>query len=509
MARTGHAEIAAAAAEPGPPRRRAARGLLLAMALLLPPAAWAAPDRVALVIGMGKYAALNQLDNPVPDATAVADTLETIGFDVTRALDVPLADLRKTMQSFAFESETADLALIYFAGHGVQVAGENFLLPVDADARTNADVQRQSVSLKDFLQTVDGARRMRIVILDSCRDNPLGGLIKNEGAAEPEPGGLAPATPERGTLVAFAAKDGQIALDGSGGNSPFASALVDKLPIAGLEISLMFRQVRDEVLQRTHNLQEPHTYGSLSGVPFYIAGPAKGQDRLPESDPVAAWASLRPQEEEQLAALATQGDTRSMVGLAYRKLNAAGGDFRPAEAVDLFSRAASAGSPVAEFELGKLYEKGIGVDPDPQKALELYRKSAAQDFPDALNDLGYLYFQGGLGLPVDRKQALAYFERAADQRHPEAQFNFAALIDDGLVPGKGPQDAAHYLYAALRSGNSSVLDILETRSDMFKLSTRKALQELLQENNFYSQGIDGQFGEGTKRGLRRAYGQEG
>ncbi len=491
------------------PALRASRRWLLALALVLPSAGWAAADRVALVIGMGDYASVGALDNPVPDAMAVADTLDKIGFDVTRALDLPLADLRTAMAEFAFEAETADLALIYFAGHGVQVAGQNFLLPVDVNARSNEDVQKQSVSLKDFLQTVDGARRMRIVILDSCRDNPLGGSIGTDASPAPEPGGLAPASPDRGTLVAFAARDGQIALDGAGGNSPFASALVDKLPVPGLEISLMFRQVRDDVLSRTQNLQEPHTYGSLSGVPFYLAGPAKGQDRLPEIDPVAAWASLRPQEEEQLAALATQGDTRSMVGLAYRRLNAAGGDFRPAEAVELFSRAAAAGSPVAEFELGKLYEKGIGVDPDPAKALELYRRSAAQEFPDALNDLGYLYFQGGLGLAADRKQALAYFERAADQRHPEAQFNYAALIDDGIVPGKGPSDAAQYLYAALRSGNSSVLDILETRSDMFKLETRKALQGLLQDNDFYDQGIDGQFGEGTRRGLRRAYGEEG
>ncbi len=141
---------------------------------------------------MGGYATLNALDNPVPDATAVADTLEGIGFDVTRALDMPLSGLRETMQRFAFEAETADLALIYFAGHGVQVAGENFLLPVDADAQTNEDVQAQSVSLKDFLRTVDGARRMRIVILDSCRDNPLGGGIEVGGPRAAEPGGLAP-----------------------------------------------------------------------------------------------------------------------------------------------------------------------------------------------------------------------------------------------------------------------------------------------------------------------------
>ena len=467
---------------------------------------WAAADRVALVIGMSDYATVPALDNPVPDAEAVADTLERIGFRVSRALNVPREVLTGTMDQFAVQAETADLALIYFAGHGVQVQGENFLLPVDADVRSNADLRAQAVSLAEFLETVDGARKMRIVILDSCRDNPLEGSITVD-AALTEPAGLAPASPERGTLVAYAAKDGQTALDGIGGNSPFAQALVDKMPVPGLEISLMFRQVRDEVLSLTHNLQEPHTYGSLSGVPFYLAGPAPGQESLPAADPVQAWASLRPEEEAQLLALASTGDTRSMVGLAYRRLNAAG-DFRPAEAADLFTRAADAGSPVAEFELAKLYEKGIGVDPDPERALALYRQSADQEFPDALNDLGFFYFQGALGLRVDKVKALDYFRRAADQKHPEAQFNYAALIDDGLVAGKGPEDAAGYLYAALRSGNAQVLDILERRSDMFRLETRKALQALLKTNAFYDQGIDGQFGEGTRRGLRRAYGEE-
>ncbi|MBE3637281.1 caspase family protein [Mangrovicoccus algicola] len=492
---------------PRPSPRRPAAAIaarLLGLALLLPLPA-AAAERVALVIGMGGYEALGPLDNPVPDARAIAGALAGIGFEVTQVLDAPLADLRAAMGRFAFEAETAELALIYFAGHGVQVQGENFLLPVDAAAASNAELQRRSVSLRDFLATVDGARRMRIVILDSCRDNPLGGGIAPEPGAAAPPSGMAPASPERGTLVAYAARDGQTALDGTDGNSPFAAALVEKLTVPGLEISLMFRQVRDEVLRRTANLQEPHTYGSLSGVPYYIAGPARGQDALPAADPVLAWASLRPEEEAQLVALAGAGDTRSMVGLAYRHLNAAG-DFRPAEAVTLFARAAEAGSPVAQFELGKLYEKGLGVEADPGRALDLYRASAAQEFPDALNDLGYLYFQGGLGLRPDRQQALAYFERAADQRHPEAQFNFAALIDDGLVPGKGPAEAARYLYAALRSGNASVLEILQTRSEMFGIDTRKALQGELSRNAFYDQPIDGQFGEGTRRGLRRAYG---
>lgn len=489
----------------------------VAMTVLAPVGASAA-DRVALVIGMGAYEHITPLDNAIRDATAIAGTLEDIGFHVTRAIDTPLDPLLRTLDDFAFRAETADLALIYFAGHGVQVQGENFLVPVDADVTSNRDIQRQSVSLKNFLQVVDSARKMRIVILDSCRDNPFGDsldLAAVEPAEDVAPGvatrgagGLAPASPDRGTLVAYAAKDGLVALDGQGTNSPFAAALIDKLPEKGLEISLMFRQVRDQVLRETNNLQEPHTYGSLSGVPFYLAGPADGQRGLSDSDPVTAWSSLRPEEEPQLVAMAEAGDTRSMVGLAYKRLNTAG-QFDPEAAFDLFSRAAAAGDPVAQFELAKLYEKGMGVPADRERALELFEASAAQDFPDALNDLGYMHYQGALGLPRDPRKALTYFERAANQRHPAAQFNFAALIDDGLIDDKGPEDAASYLYAALRSGSSDVLNILETSPNMFTLETRRALQAKLKEREFYTGAIDGSFGPGTNRGLRKAYGLEG
>jgi len=306
-------------------------------------------------------------------------------------------------------------------------------------------------------------------------------------------------------MVAFAARDGAKALDGAGNNSPFALALMDNLTKPGLEISLMFRQVRDEVLERTLNQQEPHTYGSLSGTPFYIAG-SEGESQVTNNDPKIAWADIRPEKEPALIALANQGDTRSMVGLAYIRLNSADNRYAPSEAVKFLTRASERGSAEAQFELAQLYEVGLGVEQDLVKALELYVQSAEQEYPDALNDLGFIYYQGGLDVTRDPKLGLEYFQRAADLKQPQAMFNVAALIDDGVLPGLGPLEAAGYLYQSLRSGSEQVYEILRDQPTMFKAETRKALQQRLSEYAFYTGAIDGDFGPGTQRGVRAAYG---
>ena len=156
--------------------------------------------------------------------------------------------------------------------------------------------------------------------------------------------------------------------------------------------------------------------------------------------------------------------------------------------------------------MARLYERGIGIDQNVEKAVEFYWKAAEQNFPDAINDLGFLHFQGGLGIVRDQKKAIGLFQKAADLRHPEAMFNIAALIDDGIVPGKTLKDSAGYLYESLRSGNGDVLKQLSENPRMFKKGTRVELQRLLAEKEFYEGALDADFGPATKRGLRKAYG---
>ena len=146
---------------------------------------------------------------------------------------------------------------------------------------------------------------------------------------------------------------------------------------------------------------------------------------------------------------------------------------------------------------------------DPARALNLYQAAAAQGQADALNDLGFLYYQGGLGVTPDQTRALDYFRQAADLRQAEAMFNYAVLIDEGQVPGETAEDTAKYLYSALRTGSEQVLTQLTTRPDMFRQPARKALQKLLKDNSFYTGPLDGDFGKSTQTALKKAFGLTG
>lgn len=496
---------------------RFALGLLASLFLLFSATFAEAGPRIALVIGMSKYQNIPALGNTVKDATAIAGELKTLGFEVNLSVDQPLTQLVQTINDFSFQSETADIAVVYYAGHGVELNGENFLIPVDIKITRPEQIASQAITLKSLLKSVENARKLRVVILDSCRNNPFADWPLQEVAKATSAdfqtgevtklrvGGLATPSVERGMLVVYAAKEGEVALDGEGGHSPFARALLTELPERNIEIGMMFRKVRDAVMKETKNEQEPHFYGSLSGVPFFLAGSDLNVASL--ADRKTAWSSLAPDQELQLASLVEEGNTRAMIGLGYMSLSPEKSRFKPVKAFELFSRASMQGDPEAMFELGKLYEKGIGTEQNFPKALELYRKSADLGFADAINDLGFLYYQGAAGLPRDQAKGVQLFLKAADLKHPQAMYNVASLIDDGVIKGKTPDDAAHYLYAALRSGVKDVLDQLTERPNQFKPATRKALQAVLAKNNFYAGSIDGSIGKGTQRSMRIAFGE--
>lgn len=486
--------------------------ILVVLSLVLPASAETrASDRVALVFGMADYQGIPALKNTINDANALADTLREIGFDVEVVLDGTREQMEDKLEGFAFRAETADLALIYFAGHGVSVQGETFLIPVDARVQAAKDIVQASVTMKDMLEALDGARKMRVLILDSCRDNPFPDVID---LRDPEvakglttgAGGLVAPSPARGTLVAFAASEGAVALDGTGVNSPFNEALRRHIVEDDLEIGMMFRRVRDDVLAMTDNQQEPATYGSLSGEPFFMAK-GEGDASLEGVEDLAlAWSKVRPDEQAQTIKLADAGDTRSMFSAAFTMLLPESKTYDPARAAGYLQKAADAGDPQAQFELAKLYERGIGVDTDLARALALYQAAADQDYPDAVNEMGFFHFTGSLGLQKDEAKALDLFRKAADLGQTEAMFNVASYADAGLVPGLGPEDAAALLYRALRGGSARALKALEEKPEKVSAATWKALQVKLKENGLYEGKPDGQFGPGTRRSIRAAYG---
>src|SRR5580700_11270697 len=187
------------------------------------PAVASAQERFALVIGNSNYQAVRQLPNAVHDATAVSNFLKSAGFDVTTALDLDQAGMRRAVQDFAQRLAGKDdqktVALVYFAGHGVQVDGENYLVPVDARITGAADIPLAAVRFADIMNTLEQiGKKTRLIFLDACRDNPFGA-----GSA---PHGLAIVSAPAGTLVVYSTSPGATADDGTGANSPFTEALL-------------------------------------------------------------------------------------------------------------------------------------------------------------------------------------------------------------------------------------------------------------------------------------------
>jgi uncharacterized caspase-like protein len=247
---------------------RAVAGFFLALFLMTLHSQPAhAAKRVALVIGISSYQAVPPLANPANDAAAVSGLFKQAGFDVIeQGRDLGIADMRKAIRQFSETSRDADIAVVYYAGHGIEVDGVNYLVPVDAKLKSDFDVEDETISLDRILRALDNAKRLKLVILDACRDNPFLKTMKRSIGTRSVGRGLAKIEPAMSdTLVAYAAKAGAVAIDGDGQNSPFATALVKYIAEPGLDLRIAFGRVRDDVVRSTGNRQEPFVYGSLGG----------------------------------------------------------------------------------------------------------------------------------------------------------------------------------------------------------------------------------------------------
>jgi hypothetical protein len=247
-----------------------------------------AEKRVALIIGNSGYE-VARLANPANDAALVADTLKSAGFDdVSLRRDLKIADMRRALRDFVDKSRDADVAVIYYAGHGIEVDGVNYLVPVDAVLERDIDIYDEALSLERVLVSVEPARKLRLVILDACRDSPFTRSMKRTMASRAIGRGLAKVEPTSpNTLIAFASKAGSTASDGDGKNSPFTTALINHVTKPGLDLRKAFGYVRDDVLKSTGNKQEPYVYGSLGGDDLALV-PAKPTVTGPQADPQAS-----------------------------------------------------------------------------------------------------------------------------------------------------------------------------------------------------------------------------
>lgn len=246
-----------------------------------------AEKRVALVIGNSAYKSAPKLANPVNDATLVGGMFRRAGFEsVDLKLDLNASEMRRTLREFAARTRDADMAVIYYAGHGIELDGANYLVPTDATLETDGDVLDETVPLDRALFAVEPAKQLRLIILDACRDNPFAKTMKRTLASRAVGRGLAKVEPTSpNTMIAFAAKAGSTASDGDSKNSPFAIALVEHLPKPGVDLRKAFGFVRDDVLKSTGYKQEPYVYGSLGGddVPLVPARPvAAGPQANPQ-----------------------------------------------------------------------------------------------------------------------------------------------------------------------------------------------------------------------------------
>ncbi|MGE3989912.1 caspase family protein [Pseudorhodoplanes sp.] len=242
----------------------------------------AAQDRVALVIGNANYVHAGALANPGNDARAIAGALREVGFEVTEGFDLGRAGMEDRIRIFLNRAAAAKIALLFYAGHGMQIDGRNFLVPVDARLETHNDVVFGTVDLDRVMSGLSDPARASIVVLDACRDNPLARSFAARTRSSAVGTGLAAySTVGTGTLIAYSTAPGKVASDGPRGNSPFAEALAKHLRTPGLEVRQMLTRVRNDVAEATKEQQVPWDNSSLRGDVYLAAR----QDDSARADP--------------------------------------------------------------------------------------------------------------------------------------------------------------------------------------------------------------------------------
>src|SRR5438874_1970312 len=236
-----------------------------------------ADRRVAFVVGNGTYKNVSPLPNPPIDAKSMAAVLRNVGFEVVEGTNLTRDKMTERLLEFGKKAQGADVAVFFYAGHGIAIGGSNYLLPVDADIKSEMDVKLgAAINIDLTLDQTMGDAKVKLVFLDACRDNPFAAKIKSNSATRSVnvQSGLAEMKSGEGTLIAFATGPGQTALDGQeGNNSPFTRALIDNITKPGVEIQQAMTSVRAQVNEETHKGQLPWGHTNLIGAVYLNQAP--------------------------------------------------------------------------------------------------------------------------------------------------------------------------------------------------------------------------------------------
>lgn len=362
-----------------------------------------AAKRVALVIGNSNYEHVPKLENPRNDAEDLVDKLKVLGFEVQTGLDQDFQGMRQTIRKFVNSLKGADLALFFYAGHGLQVNGENYMAPIDAHLFNENDLEFEAVPISMALEAMERNVETSIIFLDACRNNPLArNLARSMGTRSAAVGrGLARIETGIGTLISFATQPGNVALDGKGRNSPFTNALLKHIDTPGEDIGVIMRKVRQEVISETDGLQVPWDSSSLIGSVVLnsavVSGIAVPQEGANEFE-VALWNSIK--DTKQAAFFETylgQFPTGQFAALAKSKLRvlkaesskSSGSDDRPDleireelnvdSATDDSPGAEPNAEPGANNQVEPVEDEPIELDADTLKGLQLALSTLGHD----------------------------------------------------------------------------------------------------------------------------------
>ena len=449
---------------------RAVRSLVvavLAFVVFAAPSVVLADGRVALVVGNSTYAHIGRLPNPENDARDMSAALRRLGFEVTTELDADRVELTAGLRAFTRRSAGADIALVFYAGHGIEMDGVNYLVPVDARLERDVDVRFETVTVDDLLVSTTGAS-LRLVLLDACRNNPLARSMQRTAASRSVSGGSFADLNEdllgNETLVAYAAAAGTTAADGRGRNSPYTAALLSHLETP-LEIGLLFRRVRAQVLAATSGAQRPHEYHSLVGEHYLSRTPATGASvgvTAAPAEPALADPPPRPDAPAidvaelhiaSLRELAEAGDAEAQaeLGERYEDGHDVGRDYWLA--VSWYRRAADQGYARGQTNVGRMYGLGRGVSQDDAESVRWYRRAADQGYAHAQSNLGDMY-RDGLGVVKDDEVAVRWYRRSADQGSALGQANLGWMYMTGRGVRRNEEQAARWYRLAAEQGNA-------------------------------------------------------